>query len=423
MSGINLGPGYITAAPVPSGGGGNVGQLTILSSPSSPTPISWDLNPVPSGGNGPLVMGTAGTWRVRAEATAGIVLKMWGGGGGGTLSPVPGIPSPTTAGSPGGGAGYTGGTWNITQGQTYTCVVAAGGGGGSLSTRGGAGGGGATGIDIGDIPAPLVGSNVSAVVAVAGGGGGAGVRTTAQNPINPAVGGPNGAFIGGGGGGQNATDGSIAGYSYPTTIAGVYWGGGAYWNGPGTSSGGVNSTPIPAPAVPVVGPSGPTYYRPDAPPLQNWGGHGRTGNVFSPGQPPAPGWAQGGSGSYNSYPSPAPAFYGAGGGGGGFRGGGGGGKWISPTTAPPALPNNTGGGAGGGGSGYFNSSYITGGSTLSGQGGPNPSPPFPNAARTAANNTDPAYSPVSLWGLSGLGGVTVPQGQAGNPGAIVLSLT
>lgn len=438
MSGILLGPGYLTTQPTGGGGGGGntTGMLTILSSPTSPTPVPWNLAPVPTGGNGPLQMTVGGgVYIIRADAAGGVSLKMWGAGGGGTSFIVPAPPpTPTAAaGSPGGGGGFTGGTWNLIAGETYTCVVGAGGAAGSpqgpgptqAAARQGAAGGGATGIEVGNLPTGY-GANIDSVIAVAGGGGGAGARTTSSFPLG--TGGPSGAFIGGGGGGATAGDGSIGGYGYSPRIGAVYYGGGGIWNGSGTTTGSVNPTPVPSPASPVVGPTGPTYYRPDAPPLQNWGGHSRTGNVFNAAQPAPAGWAPGGSGSYNNTPSSSgPVSYGGGGGGGGFRGGGGAGKWTSPTTAPPSASNNVGGMGGGGGSGYFNATHISGGSTLTGQGGPRASPPTPNTQSTAANNSDPEYSPTGLWGRSGLGGTTAPglsviTTTAGNPGAIVISL-
>lgn len=408
--------------------GSNIsGSITILSSPTSPTPVSWNLNPVPAGGDGALTMDVAGgIYIIRADAEANVTLKMWGAGGGGSRSSVPQPTGTVSIGSPGGGGGYTGGTWILVNGETYTCVVGAGGSAGSAPLRGGGAGGGASGIEVGNLPITY-GANVNSIIAVAGGGGGAGVRALPGSPPLPVsyqpIGGVNGAFIGGGGGGTTAGQGSVAGYILPSglAIAGVYYGGGGTWDGAGTLTGTVTDTGVPIPARPNVGPTGPTYYRPDGPPLQNWGGYGRTGNAIAPGASGGSGWARGGPGSYNQYPSPGPVFYGGGGGGGGFRGGGGAGKWISPTTAPPAAPNNTGGAGGGGGSGYYNTANVSGGSTLTGSGGPNVSPPAPND-RPAANTGDPAYSPTSLWGKGGTGGFDTPAAFDGNPGAIIISI-
>lgn len=428
MSGIQQAAASSLQVVTSGGGGGNVtGSITILSSPTSPTPIPWNLNPVPAGGNGPLTMNVAGgVYVIRADEAANVTLKMWGGGGGGSKSTVPQPTGTVSLGSPGGGGGFAGGTWSLVNGEIYTCVVGAGGSAGSGPIRGGGGGGGASGIEIGNLPSSY-GANVNSIIAVAGGGGGAGTRQLPGTPPLPVsyqpIGGVNGAFIGGGGGGATAGSGSIGGYVTPpgAAISGVYWGGGGFWSGAGTTSGGVTSTTQPAPVTPVVGPAGPTYFRPDGPPLQNWGGYARTGNTHVPGASGGLGWARGGSGSYNNYPSPGPTFYGSGGGGGGFRGGGGGGKWISPTTPPPGAPNNVGGAGGGGGSGYYNSANISGGSTSTGSGGPNVSPPAPNE-RPAANTADPDYSPVSLWGKGGTGGFSAPAALNGNPGVIIISL-
>jgi hypothetical protein len=430
ISGSNIKGANFSGTPEPSG---NVaGSITILSSPISPTPVSWNLNPVPAGGNGALTMSVAGgVYVIRADSDASITLKMWGGGGGGAFGAVPTPPgSAVNMGSPGGGGGFTGGTWNLINNQVYTCVV--GGGGTAISTptypqaAPGAGGGGASGIEIGNTPTGY-GSNANIVIAVAGGGGGASIRTigTATPYPAPITGTANNAVaVGGGGGGTTAGSGQIGGYGYltgqaltPGPVATVYFGGGGYWDGAGTTTGNVTATPV-APGNPASG-TAPSYYNPGSPALNNWGGLGVAGTTVIPGAAGGSGWAPGGSGGKNS--TPGLTVWGAGGGGGGFRGGAGGGR------APPISPNsNAAGTAGGGGSGYYNTAHMAPGTaTTTGEGGFPPSIPQSTIANTtvrpAANTSDPSYSPVNLWGQGGRGGRTSPS-QSGNPGAIILSM-
>ena len=73
--------------------------------------------------DGSLRLSSAGNYTVTSLGNYSVTLKMWGGGGGSGYAT-----SPLTGGSPGGGAGYTGGTWTLINGESYNLCVASGGG-------------------------------------------------------------------------------------------------------------------------------------------------------------------------------------------------------------------------------------------------------------------------------------------------------
>ncbi|WP_310542643.1 Ig-like domain-containing protein [Phenylobacterium sp.] len=186
-------------------------QRNFFISPAVNGHTSWDLDD-----DGPLSLGTAGTWTITPTRTFTVPTKAWGAGGGGTL---------------GGAGGYAEGAITFSAGQSYSLYVAAPG---VVHPNGPVGGGGAPG-----------GGNVQASTAGTGGGGYSGIRQAGGTAILIAGGGggeaagyPNRAGAGGGSSGAAGAGG--AWYANPgqggTATAGGSAGTGAYsTGGPGSA--------------------------------------------------------------------------------------------------------------------------------------------------------------------------------------------
>jgi Tfp pilus assembly protein PilE len=262
-------------------GPGGTGTFTI--SPAVSGKTTWNLNT-----DGPLNLGSAGTWTITPSSAMSFSAEMWGAGGG---------KGGSSTGGAGGGGGYAAGTFTVSAGQSITVRVGTGGsegpggapGGGDAGNSGepgrGGGGGGYSGI--------FHGSNT---LLVAGGGGGGGQR------------GKSGANGGAGGAaGQNGSDGTKISSGANGT------GGGAGT----TSSGGTNSSSSPGGAgSSLVGGAGGIGY----------------------GSGPEADGGGGGAGYYGG------AGGGGGGGsqGGGAGGGGGGSNYAASSVSGPILTNGSG---------------------------------------------------------------------------------
>lgn len=145
-------------------------MTTFSITPSVGGNSTWNLTT-----NGPLDLGTAGTWTIVPLTTFQASAKLWGAGGGGTAYQ-------------GGGGGAATGVITLTSGVSYQLIVGAGGAGWMNDTvRLGGGGGGGSGIQT---------TTHSIALLVAGGGGGSG---------SAGVGGAGGGslgIVGGGSAGQ-----------------------------------------------------------------------------------------------------------------------------------------------------------------------------------------------------------------------------
>ncbi len=114
------------------GGRGSAGRRFAIA-PAIEGKTSWDLDV-----DGPLDLGTPGTWTITPQGSFAGAAQLWGGGGGGPFSDV----------GRGGGGGYSTGSITFENNKPYTLVVG-GGGQGALKAgcgaNGGHGGGGAGG--------------------------------------------------------------------------------------------------------------------------------------------------------------------------------------------------------------------------------------------------------------------------------------
>lgn len=200
--------------PVLGGGGGGGGgavarQFTI--SPAVSGKSTWDLD-----ADGPLNLGTAGTWDITPLATFEADTDVWGAGGG-------------ENGYPAGAGGYAAGLVTLTKDVAYKLYVGASPGTGS-GTLGGAPGGGRS------YGSPYGGG---------GGGGYSGLRTAAGDGVLIAGGGGGSAWgasgslgAGGGSSGQSGTTYVGTPGAAGTQSVGTLWQGGNGTNTSDTGGGG-----------------------------------------------------------------------------------------------------------------------------------------------------------------------------------------
>lgn len=212
-------------------------------SPAVSSKTVWDLSV-----DGPLDLGTQGTWTITANyGPLTFDVKMWGAGGGGTN---------LYYGGSGGGGGHSygsisvpsasvlvvrvgqGGRNNIgtASGSFNSGYARAGGGGGKPTAEITAGGGGYSGIFI----TSEIHTNS---IMIAGGGGGAGANYGSTTPPDGGAGGGTSgqagdSAAGGTGGGGGGTQ--VAGGAAGTTVTGTSAGGSALQGGEGTGGWGTN---------------------------------------------------------------------------------------------------------------------------------------------------------------------------------------
>ena len=166
---------------------GSSGVPSISISPAVSGKSIWNFST-----DGPLVLGSYGSWTVTPGSTFSVSAKMWGAGGSGAKN-----------GGAGAGGGYTSGTLTLSSGTSYVIWVGQGGfasGGSGTGTFGGGGdrsrynagwGGGLSGI----FTSAATQGNA---IMIAGGGGGGGTTGGAGSSY-------------GGGGGLSGQDGLQAG--------------------------------------------------------------------------------------------------------------------------------------------------------------------------------------------------------------------
>ncbi|KKS91555.1 MAG: hypothetical protein UV65_C0003G0008 [Parcubacteria group bacterium GW2011_GWF2_43_11] len=185
-------------------GGAGVGK--VLTSDASGN-VSWQSA---SGGYHFQKWTTSGTYSFTIPSgVTGIMVEVWGAGGGGIMS----HPGGTGLGG-GGGAGYGKGIYDVTPGTIYTVTVGAGGSYGSSVPCPGSNGGGSGGI-----------SSFGSLVQATGGGGGSGSCSYTCTLW----------IYSGGGGGAGGSNGNIAARS-GTSGGRAYMDCSGYWYG--SASGG-----------------------------------------------------------------------------------------------------------------------------------------------------------------------------------------
>jgi len=212
--------------------------------------------------NGALNISTYGEYTITMIRTVTVSTKMWGAGGGPGGAFASGFPPTTNIGA-GGGGGFAGGTFQLTNGQTYKLRVGQGGARTNSNTtantaatylKGGAQGtwssegGGYTGIFL------TSATQGNAILMAGGGGGGPDTNYSAYAGAGGGTNGQDTAAVGiqGGGGGTQSAGGSASAYNNATTgfaLAGgiasnnqgsgsLGGGGGGYWGGGGGNVGG-----------------------------------------------------------------------------------------------------------------------------------------------------------------------------------------
>ena len=211
--------------------------MTIFTiSPAVSGKTTWDLSV-----DGPLNLGTSGTWTIVPSSNFSVDSKIWGAGGGSG-----------SQGATGGGGGSSTGRISLSSGISYTLIVGGSAAGGSASALGGGGtgdsfrgnGGGYSAIFRTSV------SQANTVLMAGGGGGagggsgsaaaGAGGGTTGQAGNAGTGAQPGGGTQSAGGAGTGAS-GSVSG-SALTGANGLSGGGGGYYGG---ASGGDNGSYAP----------------------------------------------------------------------------------------------------------------------------------------------------------------------------------
>ncbi|HLZ77169.1 Ig-like domain-containing protein [Phenylobacterium sp.] len=205
---------------------------TFTISPAVGGVTTWNIDV-----NGPLNLGTSGTWTITPQNTFSVQAKAWGAGGG----------AASNAGA-GGGGGYAAGTIQLQAGVAYRIDVGAGGTNGAGGGAGGAPGGGGGSSGSWEFPGYGGGgggftglrksSGAAVLIAGAGGGGdgsyagvgggGAGGGASGSAGASP----PDGHTTGGAGGTQTTGAAQFAGSAASTsTIGQAGGGGGGYYGG------------------------------------------------------------------------------------------------------------------------------------------------------------------------------------------------